>query len=313
MTIRLNLNHHLAGHFGSTTVNIATLINFRICQSFWIERHILLTGIPYMSSIDSDTFQQMLLQLRNAFLDEVPEKLDRLEQLLIAMENSGVNNDSFNEFYRIIHSLKGSGGTFGLHIITTICHQLEDLLNTTGGGSKFSPPLIAISLNYIDLLRSVIVKVHAGDTNYQQIEEQLNKLHKQLARKPFTVLLVDNSKLSTNIYLQILSELPVQTVVISDGILALTRALMEPFDLVITSNEIPMLSGPALIGALKLSDSKSRDTKTILITSNKNIATTRHRATDADYTLIKDAKLAQNLADAVKQALSHDSSPKKAG
>lgn len=257
-----------------------------------------------MSSANSDTFQQMLLQLRNTFLDEMPEKLDRLDQLLVTMEKNGVDGESFNEFYRIIHSLKGSGGTFGLHIITTICHQLEDLLNTTDGGAKYTSPLVSISLNYVDLLREAMEQIHAGSTNFPQIEEQLSKLRKQLSPKKFTVLLVDNSKLSTNIYQQILSELPVQVVVMNDGVFALMRALTEPFDLIVTTNEIPMLSGVALIGALKLSDSKSRSTKTILITSNKELIATRNRITDADYTVIKDAKLAQNLADAVSRALS---------
>jgi chemotaxis protein histidine kinase CheA len=64
-----------------------------------------------MNSANSDTFQQMLLQLRNSFLDEIPEKLDRLDQLLVGMEKSGIDSESFNEFYRIIHSL--SSGTFG--------------------------------------------------------------------------------------------------------------------------------------------------------------------------------------------------------
>lgn len=256
-----------------------------------------------MSSINSDTFQQMLRQLRDTFLEDIPEKLDRLDQLLVAMEKSGVDSESFNEFYRIIHSLKGSGGTFGLHIITTICHQLEDLLNTTDGGAKYTPALIAASLSYVDLLRMVLEQIHAGNESFPQIEEQLNKLRKRLSPKQSTVLLVDNSKLSTSIYLKILSELPVKAVVMNDGIFALTRALTEPFDLIITTNEIPMLSGAALIGALRLSDSRSRNTKTILITSNKSLTTAKHRVTDADHVIIKDAKLAQNLTDAVKRAL----------
>lgn len=68
------------------------------------------------------------------------------------------------------------------------------------------------------------------------------------------------------------------------------RALTEPFYLAISTNKIPMLSGVALIGALKLSDSKRRNTKTILITSNKNLATAKHRATDADHIVIKVCK-----------------------
>ena len=258
-----------------------------------------------MSSINSDTFQQMLLQLRNSFLEDIPEKLNRLDQLLVTMEKTGADSESFNEFYRIIHSLKGSGGTFGLQIITTICHQLEDLLSTAdGGGAQYTPALIAISLDYVDLLRMTLKQIHAKNTSFPQIEEQLNGLRKQLAQKQFTVLIVDNSKLSTQIYLEALAELPVRPAVVADGYIALMRVLTEPFDLLITTNEIAVLNGVALIGALKLSASKNRNIKTILITSNKNLAKSQNRATDADYTVIKDAKLAQNLAGVTKLSLS---------
>lgn len=256
-----------------------------------------------MSSINFDTFQQMLLQLRNTFLEEIPEKLDRLDQLLVAMEKTGADSESFNEFYRIIHSLKGSGGTFGLHIITTLCHQLEDLLNTTGSGAKYTPALIAISLDYVDLLRMTLKQIHAGNTSFPQIEERLNGLRKRLAQKQFTVLIIDNSKLLTQIYLEALAELPLRSVVMADGYTALVRILTEPFDLLITTNEIPVLNGIAIIGALKLSASKNRNIKTILVTSNKNLAKSQSLATDADYTVIKDAKLAQNLTGVAKLAL----------
>lgn len=257
-----------------------------------------------MSSTNSDTFQQMLLQLRNGFLEEMPEKLDRLDQLLVAMEEAGVDSESFNEFYRIVHSLKGSGGTFGLHIVTTICHQLEDLLNTTDGGTKYTPALISISLDYVDLLRAALEQFHAGDTSFQRIEERLGELHRKLAPKHFTVLIVDNSKLLTQIYLQALAELPVRAVMMDDGLVALRRILTEPFDLLITTNEIPVLNGIALIGALKLSASKNRNVKTILVTSNKKITSYTNRSTDADYIIVKDAKLAQNIIDVTTRALS---------
>jgi CheY-like chemotaxis protein len=101
----------------------------------------------------------------------------------------------------------------------------------------------------------------------------------------------------------VLSEFSVQAMIMHDGLQALMRALTETFDLIITTNEIPLLNGVALIGALKLSDSRNRNAKTILITANKNIASIRKRASDADY-IIKDAKLPKNLADAARQAFS---------
>ena len=251
-----------------------------------------------------DALQKMLLQLRNTFLEDMPEKFDRLENLLLDMEKNGADVDAFNESYRIVHSLKGSGGTHGLHIITTICHQLEDLLNITDGGTKFTPKLIAFSLNYVDLLRMATEHIEAGNENFTQIEQRLSDLRQKLNPKHFSVLLVDNSRLTTNICLQTLSELPVRTVVMHDGLLALMRALTEAFDLIITTNEIPRLNGIALIAALRLSDSQSRHIKTILITSNKNAATAQNRATDADYIIVKDKKLAQNLTDKTMHALS---------
>lgn len=257
-----------------------------------------------MNTVNPEAVQQMLQQLRNTFLAELPEKLDYLDQLLVAMEEKGASEEQFNEFYRAIHSLKGSGGTHGLHIITTICHQLEDLLNTASSGSKLSPALVAISFNYIDLLRLALEQIHAGEASFPQIEGQLDKLRKQLNKKQFTVMVVDNSKLLTQIYLEALKELPVRPVVITDGYIALIRALTEPFDLLITTNEIPMLNGIALIGALKLSTSNNRKVKTILVTANQGIIAKKSRASDTDFIIVKNASLVQNLAAAVKRALS---------
>lgn len=254
--------------------------------------------------VNTDAFQKMLQQLRKSFLEDMPERLDSLENLLLDMEKIGADSEAFNELCRIVHSLKGNGGSFGLHIITTICHQMEDLLTTTEGGTKYTPALIAISLNYVDLLRITLKQILAGNTSFPQIEERLGEMGKQIAQRNFTILLVDNSKLSTQIYLQALAELPVRPVVMTDGLQALTRVLTEPFDLLITTNEIPVLSGVALIGALKLSSANNRSIKTILITSNNKIVSHLNRATDANYIIVKDARLAQNMDEIVRRALS---------
>lgn len=256
-----------------------------------------------MSNVNPEVFQQMLLKLRNAFLEDVPEKLDRLDQLLLLMEQSGVDRESFNEFYRITHSLKGSGGTHGLNIITTICHQLEDLLNITHGGEKFTPSLIGVSLGYVDLLRIAVEQIHTENMDFTQIEQRLLEMRNQLHQKQYTVMIVESSKLLPQIYQQALAELPVRAVVVVDGLTALRRVLTEPFDVLITAFEIPVLNGVALIGALKLSGAMNRNIKTILITSNQAVAAKKNRATDADYRLIKDDKIAQNLLNTTRMAL----------
>ena len=248
-----------------------------------------------------DMLQTILQQMRVTFMEELPEKLGRLERLLIEMEHTGAQEDRFNEAYRNVHSLKGSGGTFGLHIITTICHQMEDLLNSTEGGKKLNQHVIAFSLKYLDLLHLVQDQIKTGAEKFPYVEEQLDSLRSQLAPKHHSVLLANDSKLETNICLKALADLPVRTAVVTDGLQALTRALSEHFDLIITANEIPRLSGVALIGALNLSDLSHSRFKTILLTSNKDLAGS-HGA-DANYIVLKDDKLVQNLTLAVSDAL----------
>lgn len=257
-----------------------------------------------MSRDNEDMFQQMLRQMRATFLADVPDRLDRLDQLQFSMEEAGAAPESFNEFYRIIHSLKGSGGTFGLPVITTICHQLEDLLNTTDGGKNFSKARLAISLEYIELLRQTIALIQAGRDSFPEIEEQFGELRNRLASKQYQALIVDDSRLLTEMYRQALAEFPVCSVVVKDGYVALMRAMTEPFDLLITTNEVSGLRGRALVAAIRLSESKGRNLKTILVTSNTAIAQQRNRDTDADHILIRDGALASNLAASVQLALS---------
>ena len=95
-------------------------------------------------------------------------------------------------------------------------------------------------------LRTAAEQCQSGNATFPQIEEQLGAMRKLLAPKQFTILLIDN---------------------------------------------------------WKLSDTRSRNAKAILITSNKQLAATRNRATDPDYSIIKDANLAQNLVEMVKHAL----------
>lgn len=63
--------------------------------------------------------------------------------------------------------------------------------------------------------------------------------------------MADNSRFSANLYTQALKDLPVRVVVEDNGYAALLRVLQEPFDILVTSLEVPTLNGKALIGALR--------------------------------------------------------------
>lgn len=249
--------------------------------------------------------QKMLRQLRTAFLDELPERLDMLDNLLLGMEKQGAaTEEEFNELYRGVHSIKGSGGTHGLHIISTICHQFEDSLKVVSDNlAKLPQGFIDNALTYTGLLRMVVGEAQNGSEAFLEVEKRLLELHNKGAAVKYSILMVEASHLSSKIFTQALADLPVNIVVVEDGHFALLRALNEHFNILITSQEVPMLSGRAIVGALRLSDSPNRNIKTILITASSEAKHKVNRAIDASYIIVKDRSCVQNLHDTVAKII----------
>ena len=257
-------------------------------------------AIPTQSN--ADKLQMMLRQVRDAFLEEMGERLDKLDNLLLAMEKQGAaSEEGFNELYRGIHSLKGSGGTHGLHIMSAICHQFEDQLNTVAGNLSALPTgFVDSGLVYISLLRDVAAQARSGRETFPEIERRLAELHGTAFAAEYSVLLVESSRFSAKLYVQTLKDLPVRTVTVENGYDALLRVLNEPFDILITSLEIPVMNGIALIGALRLSSSPNQKIKTVLLTSNADVGKKKRRAIDPDQVIFKGPDISARLRDTVK-------------
>ncbi len=252
----------------------------------------------------SDTFQKMLRQLRQSFLEEIPERLDHIERILLQIEKSGGDSEQFHELYRRIHSLKGSGGTHGLHIITTICHHLEDILNRTNTGEQFPAKLINLCVEHLDLLRAACKQLHHSEADLSDIEQRLSRLQQSAAQARFSALLIDDSKATSIICQQLLAQHNVSVITIHDGLHGLTLALTEPFDLLISNYEVPVLNGKALIAAIKLSGLRyTRQLPCILITSNPTLICATHQSIDPDLTILKNDQLIPALDKAISYAI----------
>ncbi|VAW94061.1 hypothetical protein MNBD_GAMMA20-1362, partial [hydrothermal vent metagenome] len=98
-----------------------------------------------------DKTQQILRQLRDNFLEELPERCDAIEDSILSLGN-GADDEHFQRLYREVHSLKGSAGTHGIPAISTICHQLEDSLTTAQETITHEPERIDLYLRYLDLI-----------------------------------------------------------------------------------------------------------------------------------------------------------------
>lgn len=254
--------------------------------------------------------QDMLQALRRSFLTELPERLDRLEQQLFALEEREEGaREIFNDLYRGIHSIKGSGGTFGLHIITSICHEIEDFLNLPPlEAPRFDRAFVDNGLLYIDLLRAVCDQASAGDKEFPDVESRLATLHDTIFARKFTALVVVNSKLTRDMCHEVLQASSIHWVDENDGLAALHRLLTQPFNLLVASSELPLLKGEAVISALSLSQVGYKRTTSILISASPVVASRRKRDIDPDYVLARDAQLLPRLTQTLQRIIRKHSS-----
>ena len=78
-----------------------------------------------MSSDEKNSFQGAL----ETFFIESREGLQELESTLLKIEKGDVDRENLNLIFRIIHTIKGSSGMFGLLVIEEFTHRLENILD----------------------------------------------------------------------------------------------------------------------------------------------------------------------------------------
>src|SRR5579862_3245700 len=83
-------------------------------------------------------------QFFEGFFDEVAEHLERIEELIVAVERKQATQEDFNALFRAAHSIKGASGTFGFSEMAALTHVLESVLGRARDGA------IAISKEFID-------------------------------------------------------------------------------------------------------------------------------------------------------------------
>lgn len=249
-------------------------------------------GTPDRSQID-----ELLAHLQADFLGELAERIDTLEGLTMAFEKGGFAQTDFDALYRVAHSLKGTAGTFGFTIISAVCHAYEDYLNAN---KQADPNFLSHCLAYVDLLRSAADKLRQGRTEFADIETAIHRLGETHFAKPYSAMLVEPSKLTAELCKQAMAGLPVRIVQVSDGLQALSRLLSEPFDLLITSQEIKTLNGTALVAAIRLANRPGHEVKTVLLTSQPGRIDT---PIQPDRIVRKDLHIGQNLTMAVTKVL----------
>lgn len=207
----------------------------------------------------------ILAVMQADFIDELPERCGNLEAHVLALERG--EGSAFDELYRQVHSIKGSGGMFGLPVVSTVCHQFETFLSLAH--ADFRQAESGISLRYIDLLRKAAEPAGCEPGGIASIERMLEKLRAKNMGERFSVLVVEGSSAMRQLYQQVFATRPsVHLLIVDTGMSALERLLHEPYDLLIASREMPDLNAIALTAAIRESGRCNENIPVILVTSS---------------------------------------------
>jgi chemotaxis protein histidine kinase CheA len=246
-------------------------------------------------SAGTEDFQYLLQGMRAAFLDDLQERCDQCDNLLLTLEKNPDDRVLFDELFRTVHSLKGSGGTHGLHIITSVCHQLEGCLAEMSAKGDFSR-LLERALKYVDLLRRVEAPGRMENPDYTGIEAEMEALRQSALQNRKSCLVAESSAMMARVYQTVLADRSIQFVMVSDGLEALSRLLRESFDFAIIGRELKDLNGIAVIAALRASQCKNQNLPVIFVSSNlDNIPDHAH----INAVLPKNNRLSSTLGEAL--------------
>ncbi|WP_126457032.1 Hpt domain-containing protein [Sulfuriflexus mobilis] len=254
------------------------------------------------SKTPSPDVSKMLALLRADFVTELPSRLGEVEGIILELEKSAAFTEQYESLYRHVHSIKGSAGTHGLPIISTVCHALEDeIVKVEDKQSLLNHDKVVVWLRFIDVLRQTLDLINTGGEDFTVIEDELDKLRGKGCDYQFSGLLVMAPGLHQQMCISALDNDTVTLSFAESGYHALGRLLHENFDFIISNMELPDLNGFAMITALRLSKRRNHNIPSVLLTS-KDLESCG-RDSDPDYVIKKDANMSTAISQTVEKII----------
>ena len=122
-------------------------------------------------------------ELTDIFHDEATQRLDRMDEVLLAIESGQGDAEAVNSLFRDAHTIKGAAGMLGLDDIRILANAAEDVLDRARGGRTFPPGLAPPLLRVTDALRRLVASSvgSAGSAGSAEPAEPVAELVGELA------------------------------------------------------------------------------------------------------------------------------------
>ena len=225
----------------------------------------------------------------------MPEKCDAIESNILDISQLADLKHIFPELHRRVHSLKGSGGTYGFPIISAICHSFEDYIISKSKSNIVINDFSDVCLSYLDLLRKT------ADVSYTEdlIKEEFELLRKHLMNDAVPGLFVESSSVMRLFFHEAVEGMPIKATYIEDAIEALLVSLHVRFSFIVLSHTLKSLNGIALLSAIKFSNGVNKNIKSIFLTAQKNPEFPG--CVEPTYVIRKDNRLPDKLRTAIME------------
>lgn len=121
---------------------------------------------------------------KDMFISEATEYLQNLNKSLLGLEKNPENLELLNEIFRLAHTMKGMAATMGYQKITTVAHQMEDVLDRLRKQElKVTPEIIETLFKSLDVLEPLLQEVSSGEDKKVDITETIVKLKMIMEQK----------------------------------------------------------------------------------------------------------------------------------
>ncbi|ODA67713.1 Chemotaxis protein CheA [Methyloligella halotolerans] len=115
-------------------------------------------------------------ELLGEFLAETDENLDRLDTELLRFEREPNNQDSLNKIFRLVHTIKGTCGFFGLERLSKIAHATESRLAHYRDGDPVTVEGVTVVLACLDRIKEILKGLEEGHEPRGDDSELIDRL-----------------------------------------------------------------------------------------------------------------------------------------
>ncbi len=99
-------------------------------------------------------------EIREDFLVEAFEMLDKMDQDLVELENNPEDLELLNSIFRVAHTVKGSSSFLNFDVLTELTHHMEDVLNKARKDElKITPEIMDVILESVDMMKGLLESI----------------------------------------------------------------------------------------------------------------------------------------------------------